>query len=272
MYDPQSVAFDLHYPWPFRGKKDGFWPNGRPIHFITIWHVDPEKPGCGGRADDSCGWFTPPSTKEERDHWEKIASGCLRDIFPRRAEMAKGDPNNYAYVCFEPTYREAVYWTWRRIKQESEKKHIWKFGGKRGAYLSTSELEYIECLASSPVDNLRVTIDGVKDENSAADFFMLVWNAYRRFNRSWWKHPRWHFWHWKLQIHPWQQLRRRLFDRCAHCGKPFIKECPVSHSWHSKPTRWFRSAEGLYHGECSSHVMAINRAQHEKNQQALPVH
>jgi len=30
--------------------------------------------------------------------------------------------------------------------------------------------------------------------------------------RPWYKHPRWHIHHWRLQIHPWQSFKRRFLD------------------------------------------------------------
>jgi len=65
---------------------------------------------------------------------------------------------------------------------------------------------------------------------------------------------RWHIWHWKIQVEPLQDIRARLFDRCAGCGR---KGRPnFSHQWDGKRLGWwkFRSREGLYHYECSSLV------------------
>lgn len=71
--------------------------------------------------------------------------------------------------------------------------------------------------------------------------------------RSWWRHPRWHFWHWSIQIHPLQRLRRRLLTRCEKCGKGFSKgESPIG-QWSSPPNRWFeflRGERGLWHFDC----------------------
>lgn len=58
--------------------------------------------------------------------------------------------------------------------------------------------------------------------------------------RTWWKHPRWHFWHWSLQFHPWQNLKRRWWDKCCVCGKrgfpPGVSACgnwTGDKIWHS---------------------------------------
>lgn len=40
-------------------------------------------------------------------------------------------------------------------------------------------------------------------------------------DRPWWRHPRWHVWHWRIQIHPLQRTWQWLFDRCAMCGGRF---------------------------------------------------
>lgn len=66
--------------------------------------------------------------------------------------------------------------------------------------------------------------------------------------RSW----RWHVHHWRIQIPFLQELRARLFDRCALCGR---KGRPnVSHSWDGERLGWwkFKSRKGLYHSECSA--------------------
>src|SRR5262245_9903415 len=39
---------------------------------------------------------------------------------------------------------------------------------------------------------------------------------------------RWHVHHWMIQVHPWQAVRRWLFDRCCVCGFRFRwRTCPV---------------------------------------------
>jgi hypothetical protein len=70
--------------------------------------------------------------------------------------------------------------------------------------------------------------------------------------RPWWRHPRWHVHHWKIQVHPLQMLNRWLFSRCATCGKGFgWGYAPVASGWHPEGPRWFRSEEGVRHHECA---------------------
>lgn len=90
----------------------------------------------------------------------------------------------------------------------------------------------------------------------------LLWKPSRT---HWWQvHPRWHVWHWRIHVHPWQDLRRWLLTRCCKCGQRFqFGESPVSGSWDRNSPRWFRGEEGLYHMDCSR-PGASNVAQCEK--------
>jgi hypothetical protein len=65
---------------------------------------------------------------------------------------------------------------------------------------------------------------------------------------------RWHVHHWKIQVPPLQELRRRLLTRCAWCGGRSRKGDMVnfSHSWDGPRGRWWRGAPGLFHMDCSS--------------------
>ena len=83
----------------------------------------------------------------------------------------------------------------------------------------------------------------------AVDFIWWAWND--KLGRPWWKHPRFHFWHWRFQVHPLQDLKRWLFSRCASCGKRFSwGYAPVSDSWDSEGPSWFHSEQGVYHHKC----------------------
>lgn len=69
-------------------------------------------------------------------------------------------------------------------------------------------------------------------------------------------HPRFHFWHWRIQIHPLQHFKRWAWGRCCRCGKGFSwGYAPVSGSWDSKGPQWFRSEENVYHSDCSRPTM-----------------
>lgn len=64
---------------------------------------------------------------------------------------------------------------------------------------------------------------------------------------------RWHVHHWRLQIHPLRELRRRLLTRCSWCGGRSTRRDAVdtSHSWDGPRGRWWQGEPGLYHTDCS---------------------
>lgn len=247
MHDPMTVAFNIKRPWKAPSK------SYRPS-WITIWHVDPEdrRGMCGiRRSDDTCGWFTPPYSQADRDRIYKLGWREYRDIWGKQCALAEG--KDYARICFEPSVYDAIYWTWRAIKY-SECKQGWKYG-ERSPALTPVELEEIYELASNPIDNLRIRFTEVTNAEECANWFLHIYGLYLRCHRPWYRHPRWHVWHWSIQIHPWQHFRRWMFSRCAHCGGPFkYGESPVSFSWDHPPTPWFGSEAGIYHSDCSSMV------------------
>jgi hypothetical protein len=65
---------------------------------------------------------------------------------------------------------------------------------------------------------------------------------------------RFHVHHWKIQVSPLQELRRRLLTRCAWCGGRSRKRDSVNHSlsWDGPRGRWWQGEPGLYHGDCAS--------------------
>lgn len=61
---------------------------------------------------------------------------------------------------------------------------------------------------------------------------------------------RWHVRHWRIQVSPLQNLRRRLLTKCEECGR---KGGPnISHQWDGERGPWWRGERGLFHRECSS--------------------
>lgn len=209
---------------------------------------------CTRRGDDTCGWFTPPYSKDDRERMLKLAKQQYSQIFEKQVRQREGA--SYANICFQPSAYDAVYWAWRAVKHEHRRTGPWQYD----ATLSPQELEAIYRLSANPVDNVRHCVEGVHDEESFSSFFMIVYHAYLRHQRPWWGHPRWHFWHWKLQVHHWQKFRRWALSRCAGCGKGFTwGYSPVSHGWDSKRPKFFCSEEGVYHSECSGHRVTLER-------------
>jgi hypothetical protein len=58
-------------------------------------------------------------------------------------------------------------------------------------------------------------------------------------------HPRWHIWHWRIQIVPLQKTWRWLFDRCCFCKKGFAWNESVIGNW---------SGNSIWHEGCNHHT------------------
>lgn len=210
MHDPMTVAHEIRYPWK---NKHGYRSS-----IITIWHVDPEKNTLGTRRDDSCGWSSPPYSKQEEEMIKKLAKDQYSSIFSKK--IAYEEKKSYAYICLNQDCFGAIYWMWRAMKNLFNKKVPWQYG----ITLSNKEFQYVYQLAYNPVDNFQwhmkgIMEDGEKGLRNFEEFVMLLYRAFRGYYRPWYKHPRWHIQHWKIQFRPWQQFKRRWFDKCCKCGK-----------------------------------------------------
>lgn len=69
---------------------------------------------------------------------------------------------------------------------------------------------------------------------------------------------RWHVRHWRLQLHPLQDWRRRLLTRCEWCRGPHRKRRPVNNAlgWETPDSPWWHGERGLYHRDCASASIA----------------
>ena len=246
MHDPLTVAFEIKSP--FRGRPSKFWPKDYRKSLATIWHCDPEyhsRHMCLRRQDDTCGWFSPPYTVDARDRIQKLGRDQYSTIFNK--QWAEGAGKDYARICYVPTPYDAIYWAWRAIKHAEQKGRGWQYGKA----LSAAELNHIYSLDASPVDNLRLTVASVTDADSCADLFLMVYQSYLRFSRPWYRHPRWHVWHWRIQIHAVQAFKRWAFSRCATCGKRFAwGYSPTTHTWDNGGPHWFRGEGDVHHSHC----------------------
>ena len=244
MRDPSTLAFDIKSPFTHKPKSGFSYKNS----LISIWHVDPlrfKENHIYRRDDDSCGWFAPPYSSETKTSIEKLSHSQYREIFSR--QVAEREEKSYASVCNVPDCYSAIYWSWRAVKHLYKPKTIWQWGCK----LTLAELEHIYSLATCPVGNLQVSFSQIKDEESFKHFFFLIFSAYLRHHRPWYKHPKYHFWHWKIQIHPLQQFKRWAFSRCGTCNKNFSwGYSPVTHSWNNGGPKWFKSERDVHHSEC----------------------
>lgn len=120
-----------------------------------------------------------------------------------------------------------------------------------GHKLSKREIRLVDSLIDNEYNNLRSFFpDCGTDYHEMKRRITCVFASYKR-EFKWRWHPRWHFWHWRIQIHPTQQLKRWLFTRCSGCGLRFKWGASViSTSWYGTGPRWFRSERNVYHDKC----------------------
>jgi hypothetical protein len=119
----------------------------------------------------------------------------------------------------------------------------------------------IMLFAENPFDSLYdgiVQTFGADDRHNARqdrieNMAGTIYGWILREQRPWYKHPRWHLWHWQIQVHPWQQMRRFLLTRCERCGRGFAYgESPVTDSWDRVKPKFLRGEVGLRHSCCGS--------------------
>lgn len=207
MHDPLTVAFQIRYPWRKYGNRGRteFERQYRET-FITIWHRDP---GRGG-SDDSCGWFkrawhgnqeTLSKIRSEFNHsWDSKYSGWFD---------SEGKPLYSPMAIALGMFRIAawVHFKDRRKSDRFMQRHLYD----------------ILSFAENPVDSMLPTITskyGIESKDRRVEqAASVIYGCILRWEQRWWQHPRCHVHHWRIQIHPWQQLRRRYWERCCKCGK-----------------------------------------------------
>lgn len=237
MHDPMAVAHEI-YLGP-KKKKNGHYRSP----FITIWHVDPEKDG----TDDSCGWFIRERhmdkkiiekvVKEFTSEWDNTFTGENGYVYNTGWFNPEGDNmlsvrgivlNMYIYaakIVFDPDNKNPTR-TWKKA---------WKFVNNNYAQ--------IMYFAENNRDSIRQTILRVfqigcnveytkeSRENMIRDCAKIVATDIARKTRPWYKHPRWHIHHWRIQLPVLRNFIRKYFTKCSICGKRGFGNGPAFSDW-----------------------------------------
>lgn len=203
MHDPDTLAFSIKSPFK---KAIGVGKTVQSYRrtLIAVWHRDPETDG----SDDSCGWSTPRLTEADRKLIDEIVQWDLKFPYFSSESIA------LMSVCVNPKY------TFRSMGTGDSLGHVaaaWMMIARRRdeRMPNASEWWAVVRLATNPADNLRSCLVEVADdpERRVRQFFTCVMRAYLRHHRPWWKHPRWHFWHWRVQWVFLQEIRERIRRR-----------------------------------------------------------
>lgn len=217
MHDPMTVAHEIYLGR--KKKKNGHYRS--PL--ITIWHVDPEKDG----SDDSCGWFI-----RARHIPKELIEKVTKDFefeFKHNNWFNEG-----GYPKFSPMgvtlcmYQLAAWAVFMHFNNgnPSDKAHR-QFKRFMRKYL----YDFLH-FAENPVDSLYHAITmfyGVESKEDRINHFVtVVLSDIMRKLRPWYRHPKWHIHHWKIQFRPWQNFKRRYLDKCCICGKRGFKSSAYS--------------------------------------------
>lgn len=203
--------------------------------FFTLWHVDPEKDG----SDDSCGWSYPRLTKQQMDRLDNLAWWEAREpwFMAQRAKKyndpARAECLIRGIIVFAAKVLE-VKMTWESIcKMACELTH-------NGCENFRGSLCYLPGYHS----NFETDTPKHREECFKSSLYSIG-QVILRSKRPWYKHPKWHFWHWQLQVHLWDAWKRWMFARCYVCGKGFCwKESVVGRGWDAPEIAHLRCVNG----------------------------
>lgn len=216
MHDPMAVAHEIKYPWhrhkPWpkgarrwedltavqqRGR-DSFWRDGYRDSFITIWHVDPERDG----TDDSCGWFSPKLTEDQVRILKSLAWSEAREPILQRARCKKLLDGSEA----EMLARAGLMFTARALDLRLSLEEATTLAIHL-VYCNDNNIRGSLCHLPGYHTNFKEDTPEQR-EYCAMQLFCCFARAILRLRRHWWQHPKWHFFHWKAQVHPWQKFKR----------------------------------------------------------------
>lgn len=277
MHDPMTVAFEIRYPWYARGRwphrrwipkawQHPHWRDGYRNACLTIWHNDPEADG----SDDSCGWHSPPLTARDRAFAKELADSEEQCPY-YFAQPAIHEVKSYKADPDDEDDEDAVdgrvtYQTYRlspgdcvALVAELYRVCRWRLDPTHRRWGLTPRLMAAAfAVGASEHDNFQSSFALWDDDRRSAyrrretieGTFLSVIRSYRRLTRPWWRHPRWHVWHWQLQVHPLQAFKRWAFTRCRACGRRFAWGETGVGTWGGDGPRWFRS-ETLTHMDCA---------------------
>lgn len=262
MHDPQTQALVIPYPWRKYGRsgRNDFERSYREP-FITIWHVDPCRTnGRAVRSDDSCGWFMRAAhgdpevlakiVKRFEFDWDRTYTFDNQDKITFHGYFLPDGQRNMSRQGIALN----LFLLAASVVFESDGRTNW---AKSRRFLRKN-LGDILLFAENPTDSLF--FDPIHDhylpteykrEEQIHKIASCIYGWILRETRPWYKHPRWHIWHWRIQIQPLQQFKRWAFSRCCKCGKGFAwGYCPTTNNWNSIGPRWFRSETDTFHSSC----------------------
>lgn len=246
MHDPSTVAHEIR--WPFGGTKtklkDGTVHRHRPL-FITIWHEDPETDG----TDDSCGWFI------RGRHCDKAKLDKLYNDF---AFDWDADYGGWFNKDGSPRYSVISI----ALQMFGKAAYVYYGDWDKAHNFIQKNLYKLMRFAENHFDSLHPFITNRYGERDRGERIRtavsIVYPYVCRELQPWYRHARWHVHHWRIQFHPWQNLKRRYWDKCCACGKRgFPPGVGAIGDW---------SGEKIWHDTCRETKAAMDEAKTKTRQ------
>lgn len=226
MHDPETLAIEIKSPRVYRRTTMGDGSVMKHRHaLISVWHHDPETDG----SDDSCGFTVPKLTKKQLDRLRSFAWSEARDPYFMRCPSERWGVN--ARVEAESIYRGLVL----QVAQCIGVRISFDRAARYAAVMvhRADIVDGADALCFLPGYHSNFTED--RREDRERRFLEVTANLARWLLadlRPWYRHPRWHVHHWRVVVHPWRDLMRWLFTRCAQCRKGFgWPEEVTGYSW-----------------------------------------
>lgn len=248
MHSPETLAFEIHLGRKRKRNGDYRTP------LLSIWHKDP----CLDGTDDSCGWFI-----RGRHIDKKIIDAVVKEFESEWDNVHKGD-NGFVYNCgwFNPQGENVLsvrgivlnmyIYAAKIALNPTGKIDPGKMWGRAYRFVHKHYIE-IMYFAENNRDSMRDNIvrkfqigcqEPYTDKSRSEmirECAVIITSDIMRKARPWYRHPRWHIHHWKLQFHPWQQFKRRYWDKCCECGKRGFKGAAFS-DWDGTK-RWHQECD-----------------------------
>lgn len=198
MHDPNTVAFEIRLPFTKTVK--------RPFGYLlaTIWHVDPEKFG----DDDSCGWF------QRAYHLPKeMVDEVKRQFLINQHNWYTPDGvGKFSEIGMAMNMYRTAIWVYENHWNNNSRTLVQKRKRFMDRHLYDI-MHFAENDTDSISDDLR------RLQRPITELAGIIIADIARYQRPWYKHPRWHIHHWKIQFHPFRDFWKYFFKKCDLCGK-----------------------------------------------------
>lgn len=173
----------------------------RDFGFVQIWHKDP----CSDGSDDSCGWSYPKLSEDQRKAMRNLGfwEGQERHFLIHAAKENPGDR-----LLNESMYRSQILMVARVLGIKMSFDAAAKMAAEKNAMGRCDGMKRMFCFL--PGWHTNYTEDRVQDRvDQWAQSCMSVARQLLLARRPWYRHPRWHVYHWRITSRTLARIFRR---------------------------------------------------------------